>query len=747
MDQVAYLGLWTNWSRGSVLGLTFTTTRERGNLLIAFTAFFISFIATRVWKIVCLILHRSYSTSNPSDAVHHQQQVILRNSSSPESGLLSLIRLSNAYKSSLKGRLLRQLTPILLAILVLVGFSIAGGFSSSISSSVRDEVLTKSTNCGIVGPSTTSVTDLAIWTAHGSKLLNDAIQYAQNCYTEASAGKPECQKYVVNKIPTNMTDTSAPCPFDEKMCRTTENIRLDTGYINSHHLIGLDAPKSERFAWRYVLQCAPLRTDGYTSKVTIGNKTEVRYHYGATSYGQYGSPTEDPVTFSVGDINEQYPKDKGKNQESKQYTIIGKTYKDLGGKPAGGSRLQPIPELLRSDGDIIVIFLVGNGVVLFEPTDDEWYRATETDGTLGNPDVPGSAPAYRPNEPASPMGCVEQWQWCNLALPEGEDCGPLSSIANALNGAAPFFNLTIQDLEAERPISSTAVGTRLLWPMQTLLSISPDIETLFAILGPRALASSDRFLSGIQWPISKNQWQEDVTYWFSVMLSQFQSAFVETASSNTDPQLDHLRLKPRNEEEEKMCHRQKIRTTSYTSFNVFGLYFTYITGAVIAAISYSLESIFQCLHRRRKYHQYAHLEWVTNEQLQLHRLAHEPNGDSTWHGCAEEVPTTDPGVQLPPLDISDPEHPVFYGMREKQPVPVLTTTEVGSSDDDADSNSLNPEQVLAETTHENNATSPEEQVDRSSTETQASGGLGLPAGPSSGIATNHSQHLRPSSTF
>ncbi|KAK5627342.1 hypothetical protein RRF57_003057 [Xylaria bambusicola] len=639
----------------------------------------------------------------------------------------------------------------------MLGFSIAGGFSSSISSSVRDEVLAKSIKCGIIGPSTTNVSDLALWTAHGSKLLNDAIQYSQHCYTQASAGKPECQKYVVDKIPTNITDASAPCPFDEKMCRTKENIRLDTGYINSHDLIGLDAPKSERFAWRYVLHCAPLRTDGYTTKVTIGNKTEVRYHYGATSYGEYGNATEEPVTFSVGDINEQYPKDKGKNQESKHFNIIslaasGKAYKDMDGKPAGGSRLQPIPELIRSDGDVIVIFLVGNGAVFFQPTDDAWYRATETVGALGNPDVPGSAPAYRPNEPASPMGCVEQWQWCNLAFPKGEGCGPLSSIANAINGAAPLFNLTIQDLAVERPISSTSVGTRLLWPVQTLLSISPDIETLFAILGPRALASSDRFLSGIQWPIPNNQWQQD-------------SAFVETVSTDMDPQLDHLRLKPRNKEEEKLCHLQvgthtaselrlysscilqKIRTTSYTSFNVFGLYFTYITGAIIAAISYSLESIFQCLHRRRKYRQYAHLEWVTNEQLQLHRLAHEPNGDSTWHGCAEEIPTTDPGVQLPPLDISDPDHPVFYGMREKPPLPILTATEVGSSDEDADGNLLNPEQAIAETPHGNNATTPEEHDDRSTTETQTNDGSNPPVGPSSDVATGHPTHLRQANTF
>jgi hypothetical protein len=88
-DNNVYLGVWTNWSKGTVMGATLTMTRQQGDLLIAFTGFLIPFVASRFWRILCFILHLYYSTSKPEDAIYHQRQVILRNSSSPDTGLVS----------------------------------------------------------------------------------------------------------------------------------------------------------------------------------------------------------------------------------------------------------------------------------------------------------------------------------------------------------------------------------------------------------------------------------------------------------------------------------------------------------------------------------------------------------------------------------------------------------------------------------------------------------------------------------
>lgn len=86
-----YLGIWTDWTRGPILGQTLTLSRNNANLLIAFTASFIVFVGSRIWVILCLILHRSYSTAEQRDALHHQRQAILRNSSTSDGGLVRLL--------------------------------------------------------------------------------------------------------------------------------------------------------------------------------------------------------------------------------------------------------------------------------------------------------------------------------------------------------------------------------------------------------------------------------------------------------------------------------------------------------------------------------------------------------------------------------------------------------------------------------------------------------------------------------
>lgn len=89
LQYKVYLGVWTDWSRSRVLGATLTLTRQQANLLIAFTASFVVFVGSRFWRIVCLALHQAYSTSDLSDALHHQRQVVLRNSGSSDSGVVS----------------------------------------------------------------------------------------------------------------------------------------------------------------------------------------------------------------------------------------------------------------------------------------------------------------------------------------------------------------------------------------------------------------------------------------------------------------------------------------------------------------------------------------------------------------------------------------------------------------------------------------------------------------------------------
>lgn len=286
------------------MGATFTTTRKEGNLLIAFTALFIPFVASRFWMITCLALHRHYSTSQGRDAVHHQRQMVLRNSSSPDSGLVSFLMMMWAWRSSSSKPIIRIAPSVLIAVLSISTFTLAGVFSSQISTAAGDEVLLNGNQCGFVSfVNVTSFSDMYQPISHTAKRLNDASNYAQQCYSTNSSGILDCNKFITRTLPTSVADYNASCPFSAGICRSNNtNVHLDTGYIDSNDMLGVNAPSDQRFAWRYVLDCAPLRTDGYKHS----NGTYVMYDYGASNWGGTDNSTTENYTGIFPSVESQY---------------------------------------------------------------------------------------------------------------------------------------------------------------------------------------------------------------------------------------------------------------------------------------------------------------------------------------------------------------------------------------------------------------------------------------------------------
>lgn len=78
-----------------------------------------------------------------------------------------------------------------------------------------------------------------------------------------------CNVYVQERLPL-LSDRNASCPFKDGICKAEfDNIRLDTGYMNSHQDLGLNAPLQERFSLRLTSHCAPLKTVGFNDTFTF----------------------------------------------------------------------------------------------------------------------------------------------------------------------------------------------------------------------------------------------------------------------------------------------------------------------------------------------------------------------------------------------------------------------------------------------------------------------------------------------
>ena len=77
-DAYVKRGLWTDWSRGPVLGRTITTDSTTGAIIVSMLAIMSSLAATHLWHIVAFSVHQYRAKGKPSNGLFWQQQVLWR---------------------------------------------------------------------------------------------------------------------------------------------------------------------------------------------------------------------------------------------------------------------------------------------------------------------------------------------------------------------------------------------------------------------------------------------------------------------------------------------------------------------------------------------------------------------------------------------------------------------------------------------------------------------------------------------
>jgi hypothetical protein len=223
----------------------------------------------------------------------HQQQVILKNTSSPTDVAVELIKSSFAWRTTSGHSFLRILTLLLWAVLISVGFFVAGIFSSEVTSAASNDMLIQSPQCGL---STYDSQNLESIFTNVDRLLNEswtAGEYVKTCYGTHQSPFG-CNSFVTQQIPWK-ANQNATCPFAPGTCiyGDTAALQMDTGPLDSNYVFGLNAPKSKSIKYRKVTTCAPVSTSGYAKLVNAsallnGSEVEIpvwRYYYGPSMMG------------------------------------------------------------------------------------------------------------------------------------------------------------------------------------------------------------------------------------------------------------------------------------------------------------------------------------------------------------------------------------------------------------------------------------------------------------------------------
>jgi hypothetical protein len=223
----------------------------------------------------------------------------------------------------------------------------------------------------------------------------------------------------------------------------------------------------------------------------------------------------------------------------------------------------PIEGLVRDDADTHVIFLSGNGVLYLQPSEDDWYRLSSTPTNLSSVGASDAETirVYLPLEAASPLGCADQYQFCDAAIDGLEGCGPLASLRDAIAGAAPLFNTSYAEFTAHA--ASTERGSEFEYFTRTIYALQSTISGVFRQIGSKGLDSHRQLVNGLQAFLEPNQWQLDVMHIWDISRAAYQAAFVDTAYGPTDPNVLTVHTNYAGPYMSKMCNNQVCFTPYY----------------------------------------------------------------------------------------------------------------------------------------------------------------------------------------
>ncbi|KAH8745710.1 hypothetical protein BGZ57DRAFT_946213 [Hyaloscypha finlandica] len=525
-----YTSVWINWSYGTIRGATLTLSKRYGGFLTAFLAIYIGFAGRMFWKTLSYALYQ-HNTTRPGttrDAL---------------SACLSLAWLPLSWRGRTNRPFIRILPFAFLAALNVGFFGIVSIFSSVASSAPGNSTLILGPRCG--GYNNTSFS-FSLGRNYLSKILADtynAATYVRQCYS-ANATDLGCGVYHRQSLPFTV-NPNATCPFASGLCLFNDNsaFAMDTGLLDSHADLGINAPPQHRVLFRRVTTCAPIHAAQWATQVNESG-------FGPVWYINAGPNPPSNYTFS-------YVISTGSDG-------FGYALSAVNAFAGYTPNTSWVPDALinRTDADITLMILNQN-TMAHEPVDDQ------NSSYIGDSDL-------------RLLACAEQYQICN---------------PNAVTGPAGCTLLT-RELPLLWELSSNTVSLNF-YQEYTVIRIQEHISwmNIFHAVsgrGAAALNANEHTYRLIQSAIPSTQWHIEVSLWFSLCLAKLQAHMIEwaTAPTNIEPtsqsNTNTAAISPAlvAPYQTIMCRNQLIHSTtsSYQSFSILGLSLIIAVGGVIIII-------------------------------------------------------------------------------------------------------------------------------------------------------------------
>jgi hypothetical protein len=602
---IIYEGIWTDWSRGKAWGLTWTLCPTQAIILTNALAVFVTISGIRLWTILRFILY-DFSASKQQGMSPHlrKRQVILRNAGSDLATAWLMLNLACSSRRRYANRRRWSTYAIgLFAIIYTVLFWIAGVFSNKAISATKDgrsAVLARSKKCGIWNETYRAIAQDSLFSnefEYGLFVQNAAkerydiqlsLGYAQDCYlspVSADGMSPSCNTLKSSRLDWTVSDGS--CPFASHLCRKdSEVIVLDTGLIDSHEDLGINASPRDRLKYQKRTTCAVLDDNGYIQgwDGSITNSSSPK-PAPDTAFAYYGPSLykEGNWTYSYSNFASFY--DDFSAQVTLPYQVDVEMAYAFADPQYSFGDFEPIPELAQTKADLTMFFLSFTGMYL-KPIEDPWFSA-HREAKFSNPNIFLQSRFSR-DAAISSLGCTEQHRFCssNHSCTEFGGFDQIQNNATFNAGLSPHQNVTF-----DRVLRALAYSGLRNVVMQLETTTTPMLASNVSMSGKSGAVVSTG--------LPDKQWMLEVNYWHSIAMAKLQRQILQWATGEiaAEPQYVQYLLPPTEEPDKWFCKNFMVQSVVYQSFSLLAIILIVIFGTLAIVVSLTIENLAALLRK------------------------------------------------------------------------------------------------------------------------------------------------------
>lgn len=659
--EYIYEGIWTDWSKGPILGSTLTVSPYHATILSPAIAIFVSIAGSQLWRLFQFGLHQARATKHPSDFLYHQQQVVLRNTGADLNAMWRLSRLGIAWRHQQHVAAFRTSFPLVFWTLVHFVTVVVASILSSLVLGAGDRALSRSPYCGTFNQTyletvySNNVLDPAVpqLAMEYASYVNEKWAAVQKHVDICSTSVEGCDSLPIDDLPYSARLMSKSCPFNNEVCHPSidGSMSFDTGYLSTMNHLGINAPEHDRMAFRLTAECTPLNDNKYTTdwhtvqtsdKDSSKRMADALYGVGATSSRN--------ATYSITDLD----------IDCDQRATIPPYWLDAQYAAAGGSvdqesaTFDPIPELQQTDADLSLMLLSFNNAY-DGPVYDPWFAASTPHNDSNAFCLDQAKIFYVRDRPLTGLACTQQWQFCNTTKHRDLNdahCTPPMGIVQLdslifAGGEPASVEFSPEQLALISRFDQVAVSASFYYVAYALSKATS------APLKARNLISTTAGL-----PLPATQWQEETKYWTEILLAYLQQSWIDFSTGQFSPKTDYINvtksikdskhLDPLDKAAANMCANQIVRTTVYRNFNFFALMLTLVLGTIVIVLGLSIEDIIGLIRQRRLNYEGGSSKqdmWVLNSDIEMLKTISELQGGAVWSRSKNGVPIAEPGMK------------------------------------------------------------------------------------------------------